>query len=495
MDHLLGLLQAHPLERPKYQALYRLLRDFILSSQIGTGQQLPPSRKLAQHLKVGRNTVLQAYDLLLADGLIDNRQGAGLFVHGGDVNLLRHVGIETALEAKQAKSLRISQRAQKLESFLKKRRRVSYANRPFALAGPSSDLFDFTAWARVTSKIWRTQGTLLAHHYDPAGYAPFREKVAEFLQKSRGVRCHADQVMIVAGAQQGLDILSRLLWDQGDCIALEDPTFSGVQGIFRTAGLDTIALPVDEDGVDVRALRDPIHKISVRGIVVTPSRNYPLGPSLSLHRRLDVLDVARTQGAWIIEDDFDCDFRFHGPPLSALQSMDQSGQVIYVGSFGRVMFPALRLGYVVVPERLRSAFLSMRAVMDYQPSIVSQAAMHQFMQDGYFNRHIRKMRKLYGQRRAVLMDLLEQQCADYLKGVPADGGLHICMTFRQQDKNDNDFIVALADHSIAATALSPFYHSAERRQQGVILGTTGGTLSDIEKAVHTLKEVCRAFFA
>lgn len=466
--------------RPVYKSLYRYVRESINCGECGSGTALPASRKMASALGISRNTVNQAIDMLIADGFLESRPGAGVFVSSTlDNSLLKSTSLS---KEEGTRTPTISRRASEW-LHVHRDKRVGSNALAFAPGKPALDQFPFDIWARLLSRRWRLTGEKLAMAESVKGYEPLRQHIARHLQVSRGGQCSPDQIIITSGAQQGLDMIARVLWEEGDQVVTDDPSFPGISGVLAGAGVEQISLRVDDEGICLSELKD---RQSVKSFLVTPSRNYPLGVSLSLARRMDLLKVARAHEAWVVEDDFDCDFRFDGPPLSSLQSIDPDGRVIYVGTFSRILFPALRLGFIVAPKQLVPAFEAAKSFIDGHSSIVHQAALADFFEEGYFHSHLRRMKKLYQARRAFLADWIERELDDHLTVMPSDGGLHICVIFKQQ-RNDITFAQKLSENGVTVRPLSPFY-KREKKQYGMVMGFAGYGEEELAKALGIVKK-------
>ena len=448
-----------------YRKLYTLLREEILCGRLITGQRLPASRQLAKDLAVSRNTVVQAFDLLIADGFVTSRQGDGMYVSDDlkDDDLI-------ALTREQVRETEVPSVNKRAQNWLHNARLSPgrHQEGPFGAGRTALEEFPFDLWARLLSRQWRLKGKTLAMEGSALGYEPLRRQLALHLRETRGVQCQSDQIMIVSGAQQGLDLLGRILWETGDRVVLENPAFGGINGVIEGAGAEITPVDVDAEGLRLDDLKDVQN---IKSFLVTPSRNYPLGVTMSLARRLALLQKAREQAAWVIEDDFDCDFRFDGPPLSSLHGLDTDGRVIYVGTFSRILFPALRLGFVVLPTGLINAAKIAKTYIDGHASIVHQAALAAFFEDGYFASHLRRMKKLYQQRRQYLIERIESELSHVFEIQPADGGLHICVTFKDQ-RDDKQISELLTQQGIQAKALSGFYRGSHS-QTGLVLGFAG----------------------
>ncbi len=470
--------------QPLYRALYNEIRRLVLGGQLSAGTKLPASRAMAQELSVSRNTVTQAIEGLQADGFLTSQPGAGVFI-SDDLPLEPMKAARTGKNA-IGESPEISNRAKALEKNYQDRNHLKNA-KPFAPGRPALEDFPFDVWARLLSRRWRMSGPQLGMQEDPAGYLPLRQHIARHLEETRAVHCTAEQVLIVSGAQQGLDLVSRVLWEEGDRIVIEDPGFPGVEGVITAAGAVPYSIPVDKDGLNISAAND---MEAVKSFLVTPSRNYPVGVTMSLPRRLGLLETARDLGAWVIEDDFDSDFRFDGRPLSSLQGLDNEGRVIYVGTFSRILFPALRLGFVILPHQLLNPFKALKAYIDGHTSIIHQAALADFFEEGYYASHLRRMRKLYSVRRQFLTDEIETRLSEQLEVLESDGGLHICVRFLQ-GMDDHEVVDELAQQGVLARPLSRFYRLSSD-VSGLVLGFAGYEEKEMLKSLGMLEKILKA---
>jgi GntR family transcriptional regulator/MocR family aminotransferase len=294
---------------------------------------------------------------------------------------------------------------------------------PFRLGAPAVDAFPFDLWGRINAKVLKRRSPQLFGYADPVGYSRLRAAVASYLVSARGVRCDQDQIIIVEGAQVALDLAARALLDTGDAAWMEDPGFPGARAVLQGNGAKIVPIPVDEEGISVAA--GIAQGIPPRLTYVTPSHQFPLGLAMSPSRREELLRFAAENDSWIIEDDYLSEFRYAGRPLQALQGMDTDGRVIYVGSFSKMLFPAVRLGYIVVPKSLVPAFTAARAVSGLHASTPTQAVMAEFMAEGHFVRHLRRMRNLYLERQKVLLKAAESELAGIMTFEPADAGMHL----------------------------------------------------------------------
>ncbi|WP_417804735.1 PLP-dependent aminotransferase family protein [Thalassospira lucentensis] len=461
-----------------YRRLYHGIRAAILDGRLHPGERLPASRDLAKSLGISRNTVVTSFDLLTSEGYLETRVGAGSFVASTlpdrDMAAIQKADGKDSHTKGSERPLRLSQSVKRMLEYQRRFPRFRIA-RPFNPATPDLNAFPFDLWARFLRRGWRAPDLDLTIPDDPLGFAPLRHEIAQWLRQSRGVNCDGDQVMIVSGAQQALDLIARALVDPGDIIATEDPGYEGIRGVLAASGAKVQAVPVDGDGLCVDRLSDT--PTPARIVVTTPSRNYPLGTTLSLARRLAMLHWADANDAWIVEDDYDSDYRYDGPPLSSLQGLDRQNRVIYVGTFSRVMFPGIRLGYLVLPKVLIPVFRGMRGFADGVPAPTAQAALSAFFAEGHFGSHVRKMRLLYADRRHHLQNLIAQHASSQLSIMPSDGGLHFCARLIA-GHDDIMMQEQMVKAGLDCRALSSYFHdkSPENRPnlpQGLVLGFAG----------------------
>ena len=412
--------------QPLYRQIYGHVRQCILDGRLSSGARLPSTRQLAADLRVSRSTAVQAYEQLRAEGYIEGLGGAETRVTGSLPDSFVRAGVretdQTAIPLRS--SLVASARARATATCLRRSTPpLGMGPRAFRAGVPAVDVFPVDTWGRIMARRWsRTPARDLAYG-DPFGYRPLREAIADYLRAARGVRCTADQVMVVAGSQQALDLTARVLLDPGDKVWLEDPGYHGARGAFTAAGANVIPVPVDQDGLDVMAGRTLAP--DARLAFVTPSRQLPLGATMSLTRRLALLEWAAASRAAIFEDDYDSEFRYASRPLPALQGLDRAGCVVYAGTFSKVTFPSLRLGYLVVPPSLLDVFAAARHFADFHSPFLEQAVMTDFIVEGHFERHIRRMRAIYHERQVLLVNLARERLGGLLDVRPADAGMTV----------------------------------------------------------------------
>jgi GntR family transcriptional regulator/MocR family aminotransferase len=347
---------------------------------------------------------------------------------------------------------------------------------------PALDAFPRDLWSRIAARLYRQSRFDLFSYGDPAGHPPLRRAIAEYLRAARGVNCSWEQVIVTSGSQQALDLTARVLLDPGDSAWVEDPGYFGARGAWTAAGIRCTAIPVDDEGLSVA--HGERSAAQARLAYVSPSHQYPLGVTMSLSRRMALLAWARRRGAWIAEDDYDSEFRYAGRPLAALQGLDTAGRVIYIGTFSKVLFPALRLGYMVVPAGAVDAFAAARALADRHPPGPSQALVTEFLTEGHFARHIRRMRTLYAERQAALLAAARRECAGHLDVPPADAGMHL-VAWLPKGSSDREVSRRAAAAGVTAPPLSAYYHASPARP-ALLLGYSCVNARKIQEGARRL---------
>ncbi|PPC78241.1 hypothetical protein C4K68_06305 [Pokkaliibacter plantistimulans] len=458
---------------PRFRQLYQAIRQRILDGQLPADSRLPSSRHLASQLQISRNTVMQAYEQLLAEGYIRGATGAGTFVNSLASDSLQQ---SSTVQDSKATLPGLSQRGQRLSQLGR-----SGGNSQLILAPgiPELDTFPWTEWRRLLNQDIRRAPRRLANYGQPQGYLPLRQALADYLRESRGVRCDAAQVVVTSGAQQGIELVARLCLEPGDRVWVEDPGYIGARGGFIAADVQLQPMAVDDEGLipDAQAA-------APRLIYLTPSHQYPTGGTLPLARRLALIDLARQWNCWILEDDYDSEYRYEGRPLAAMQGLDPSGRVLYIGTLAKVMFPSLRLGYLVLPEHLVDSFCRYRSLVDYHAPLHTQAAAARFIASGNLLGHIRKMRQLYAGRRDYLWQRLlplvgsEQRCR-----LP-EAGMHLCQRLPEAD--DSALSQYLMTQGVGCRALSA--HCLQSPARGLVMGYAGYREDEIDRGVSIVQQ-------
>jgi GntR family transcriptional regulator/MocR family aminotransferase len=455
---LLSIIQLdETAETPLYQQLYSGLQQGILSHQLRPGLRLPSTRDLSGLFGVSRNTVLNAVEQLMAEGYLEARPRSGTYVS----RQLPETFLETPAVLGQSDGRftnrdNLSERGQRLGYTPSTVARPFFRHHAFSHGVPAVDVFPFATWARLVNKHYRQASRLLFDDSGRivAGYEPLREAIAEYLQVARAVRCGPEQVIVVSGSQQALYLVAHLLLDPGDKVWVEEPGYVGARGAFRAAGAELVPVPVGKDGLDAATGIAVAQEAACA--YVTPSHQFPLGKTMSVAARLKLLNWAAESGAWIIEDDYDSEYRYSGQPIPAMQGLDQRERVIYIGTFSKVLFPGLRLGYLVVPPALVEPFVTARRLMDVQSPVIPQAALADFIEQGHFARHLRRMRTLYGERLKLLVETADKHLNGRLQIETAEAGMHT-VGWLPEGVDDEAAFAAAARHEVEVTPLSEYY--------------------------------------
>ena len=452
--------------------LYRELRKAVLEGRLGSGDKLPSTRDLAVSMALSRNTVSEAYERLVREGYFEGRHGSGTFVTGNGPEVARKT---SRLPAAVPELSDWARRLPGTRSIVPGRELV-YDFRPGL---PEFRSFPIEVWRRLAAKSLRVLSNDVGAYGDAAGQPGLRAAVARYLSHSRAVHCDGGDVFICNGSQQALDLLGRILIEPGTRVAIEDPGYTPALSVFRAMGAKVLGVPVDGEGMVVERLPQ-----GVKVVYVTPSHQFPLGVTMSLARRKALLTWAKRTGAVIIEDDYDSEFRFGGRPLESLQGLDRSGTVIYLGTFSKVLFPGLRLGYVVVPPWLQEPFVAAKWITDRHTSALEQSVMTGFIADGHFGRHLRRMQRMYGERRHALLGALEQWISGYLSVLPSHAGLHVAGMLAKGI--DADELVARAGEAgVGLYSTAPFYLGP--CTPGLIFGYAPCSVEDIQEGVRRLR--------
>jgi GntR family transcriptional regulator/MocR family aminotransferase len=474
-------------ETPKYQQVYEWFRRAILDGRLRPSQRVPSTRSLAAELKISRIPVSSAYEQLRAEGYFETFVGAGTCVARSiPDDALKPAAASLAANANgsrrllKTKSQRgISLRAQ---SVLLPTQTWIDTLGPFRVSLPALEHFPAELWSKFVNRHSRKLTRHQMAYANALGYLPLREAIAEYLGAVRGVRCDASQILVTTGAQLGLQLASQVLLEPGDRVWIEEPGYHGARNALRMAGAKLVTVSVNRDGLDVEEgiRRAP----DARAVYITPSHQYPLGVTMNATQRMLLLNWASSHGAWILEDDYDSEYRFGERPIASLQSLDNAGRVIYLGTFNKVMFPALRLGYVVVPKDLIEAFSSARDAIDVFSSTLFQAVMTEFIHEGHFARHIRKMRMLYMDRRTALVDAIQKEIGEKLEVIGAEAGMHL-VAFLPKGVNDVAVVQRAAKAGISVMPLS-FCYTRPPARGGLILGYGGVDARQIREGVRKL---------
>jgi GntR family transcriptional regulator / MocR family aminotransferase len=459
--------------------LYSALRAGILEGRLRPGARMPASRALASHYRLSRGTVVVAFDQLKSEGYLEARVGSGTYV--ARVLPDRLLRVDGPARSRVPPAAPRSQ-ARRLSDFGRRVLRFGSLEggpvRAFRANQPALDLFPTAVWAQVAARRLRRASADLLLGCEPMGYRPLQEAVADYLTTSRGVRCVAGQVAIVSGMQHALDLVARLFLNPGDRVAIENPGYIGALLAFKAHGATITPVPLDDEGVTLDFLE------GVRLLYVTPAHQFPLGVSMSLPRRLALLEWARNSGAMILEDDYDSEYRYAGRPLPALQGLDRHGLVLFAGSFGKVLFPSLRLGYLVVPEDLVDRLTAARSVIDRHAPLLEQAVLADFIEGGHFARHIRRMRQVYAERHSVLLERAREELAGLLGVSPVEAGLQT-VGWLHEGIEGEAAASAAERRGVEVTPISR-YHRGPLAREGLVLGFAAVAPREIRRGVRDL---------
>jgi GntR family transcriptional regulator / MocR family aminotransferase len=475
---------------PLYKQLYERLRLQILAGQLEADTRLPSTRVLASELGVSRNTAALAYEMLQLEGYIESRVGDGTHVARLQPERLfqhaRHGGDRRTTDSSETPPAVLTQRGQLLikapSSEIFPTNLVNTATSVFRTGQPDVASFPYKVWARLVTKHARHSLQTVSFYQDAQGYAPLREAIAAHIGITRGVHCSPEQIILTAGAQGALDLVARVLLDPGDLAWVEDPGYGGAHGALMAAGAKLAPVPVGWEGLDVESGRQFFPK--ARLAIVTPSHQFPTGVTMSLSQRLALLEWAREAQAWIIEDDYDSEYRFSGRPLEALQGLDNAKRVIYIGTFSNVLFPSLRLGYLVAPTEVLKSLIAMRRVIDIHLPLLEQMALADFIAEGHFVRHLRKMRGLYRERRNALREALTQEFGDMFDVTVPEAGMHLA-AWLPEGMSAQGVAQQASAYGLHTLPLSLFSLRSLQRD-GLLFGFASASPEELRAGVKTL---------
>lgn len=464
---------------PAYRWLYNALRTEILEGRLRPGARLPATRDLARQYDLSRGTIVNAFEQLRSEGYIDGSIGSGTYVSQVLPEELLHVSRrpDKKSDTQPKQKRQVSDYAKRVEIFHGLDIRHT---RAFRANLPAVDLFPTSLWVQVATHRLRRVSVNLLLGCEPLGYRPLRQAIADYLNTSRGVKCTADQVAVVSGVQEALDITARVLLNPGDRVCMENPGYIGAAKVFEAAGAKISAIPVDNDGME---LRQP----SLRGarlIYITPGHQFPLGITMSLPRRLELLEWCRRSGALLFEDDYDGEFRYSGHPVPALQGLDRHGLVLFAGSFSKVLFPSLRLGYLVLPPDLVDYFAATKSITNRHTQLLEQAILSDFIVEGHFGRHLRRMRQIYAERLAVLQESAKERLSGLLEVSEIEAGLQT-VGWLPKGIDGEAAAEAAANHNVDVVPISRFSRGPIARE-GLQLGFGAVDPKEIRRGIQDL---------
>ncbi|MEJ8795190.1 PLP-dependent aminotransferase family protein [Trinickia caryophylli] len=469
---------------PLHARVQRAIRQLILEGALDAGHGLPASRALARSLGVSRDTVETAYGQLHAEGFIERRVGSGSFVSERARQLTRPRSAQRLSISGDAPP-RLSRRGSAL--FEGGGVRDFFAPRPFAPGVPETRSFPLQTWERLERQVLKEYGTEALLHSPPQGMEPLRRAIADYVNLERGAHATPERVLVLTSSQQALVLCATVLLDPGDRIFVEDPMYHGASKAFAAAGLECVPVPLDADGMRVERLRDAPQ--SAKAVFLTPSHQFPSGATLALDRRLAVIDWARQNEAWIIEDDYDSEFHYAGKPTACVQGLDTHGRTIYIGTFTKSLFPGLRIGYMILPPPLVAPMTVARTLLDGHSAPIPQLTLARFIEGGHFGAHVRTMRAVYAERRDVLARLVREYLADFVTArVPAGGMQMPCVLIRDIAEQE---IVERARHAgidlLGLTAL----HASSTHEAGFLMGFAAHAPNELSVSVKKLADILR----
>jgi GntR family transcriptional regulator/MocR family aminotransferase len=470
---------------PAYRLLYQSIRSQILEGGLRPGARLPATRDLGRQYQLSRGTIVNAFELLKSEGYLEGSIGSGTYVSKVLPDELLRVRMDDPRENDPEPSVKPRPR-RRVSEYAKRIRLFGFESRPvraFRANLPALDLFPTELWAQITNRRMRKVSTNLLSGCDPMGYRPLREAVADYLGASRGVRCVAQQIAIVSGVQEALDLAARLFLNPGDRVCMENPGYVGAGFVFQALGAKLSFISLDDEGMQLKA---PALR-GARLVYVTPGHQFPLGISMSLPRRLQLLEWAHRSGALIFEDDYDSEYRYSGRPVPALQGLDRNGSVLFAGSFSKVLFPSLRLGYVVIPEGLVDYFAAAKSITTRHAQLLDQAVLCDFIADGHFARHLRRMRSVYAERLSTLLQSARETLDGLLDISSVEAGLQTVGWLRGGITGESAARAAAA-RNVDTIPLSLYTHGKTVRE-GLQLGFAAVDAREIQRGV---KELARA---
>ncbi len=472
---------------PRHRQLYQALRTAVLGGRLAPGTRLPSTRALAAELGCARNTVVSAFEQLVAEGYLQGKVGSGTYVSRQLPETLltaeRGTGPGVPARSRDTPPRQLSARGQRLAELGAPRQPRPRAFNP---GEPELAQFPFEIWSKLLQRSWRAPGRDRLMHAPPGGDPALRRALAGHLNRVRGLACTAEQVLVTSGAQQALDLVARLLCDPGERVWMEEPGYPGLRGALAAAGAQAVPVAMDGEGLSLADGRRQAP--DARLAVVAPSHAYPLGTVMSLARRLELLDWAAETGAWIVEDDYDSEYRYAGRPLAALAGLDRQERTIYLGTFSKVLFPSLRVGYLVVPRDLAEPLARARRGLDDHRGNTVQPALAAFIEEGYFAQHLRRMRRLYAARQEALLEAGRRHLDGLLELTPDAAGMHLVAGLAPQlaaEADDGTCARTALAHGIAAPALSAYYQGPPDRQ-GLLLGYAAVPEPEIDRAAQRL---------
>lgn len=477
-------------EKPIYWQIYSTICNAILDRRVESGAPLPSTRSLAEQLGVSRTSVVDAFEILAAEGYVETRHGSGTYV--AQLNELKLVSAGRPAGGVQDTAGRRGDfdRIQRLADIGRSANENALMTVPFASGLCTLDARTRDAWRRISSKHYASLGDTHRGYASPLGSWRLREQIANYLRVSRGVSCEASQILVVSGTQQAMDIVIRTLLGPESKVWVEDPAYPSSKAALNAHGVTCVPVPIDRNGMIIKAGKTLAPKADCA--FVTPSHQFATGAIMSVPRRLELLAWAEKTGAWIVEDDYDSEYRFAGRPITALQGLDTRGSVIYIGTFSKVLLPGLRMGYLVAPPALVDAFCGCRALLDRHPPSSQQDILADFLAEGHFLSHIRRTRAFYHEALNAIVGALREELEGCLEIQKPEAGMQLSIAL-PDSVSDVALCARLKEIGIAARALSPLFEEAANRRSAVLLGYSGFSIRELRKAAHATGRVIREY--
>ncbi|MBJ9969478.1 PLP-dependent aminotransferase family protein [Providencia rettgeri] len=465
--------------------VYHTIRNAILDGRIATGIKLPSSRALAEMMAISRNSVIAGFERLIDEGYLYSQKGSGTYVspHIPD-ELIGAISSTKQGDQSGYPALNLNPRVSTLSNLWEKSHPNTNKHQMFNIGICCVDQFPHELWGRLLGRVWRKSKQIITHFNHPDGYTPLKDLLVDYVRSTRGVHCKQQQIIIVNGTQQAINLAAKVLLQHGDNVWLDDPGYDSARAILTAAGADIAAIPSDKEGMDI--IYGAKHHKTAKLIYTTPSHQFPLGTTLSLPRRLALLDWAQQNNAWIFEDDYNSEFRFLSKPIQALQGLDNHQRVIYAGTFSKMMYPGFRLGFLIVPEILSEAFTMMKYYSDSHCGYLEQAALAQFIQEGHYARHVRKIRKICYERQNTFINAINHYLPHLFNVQMTDSGIHtVCWV-----KDGYDINVILNQCRLLGFGAQPLsrYCIQSTHQNAILFGYAAHCENEIINNIKLLSE-------
>ncbi|MDP4089448.1 MAG: PLP-dependent aminotransferase family protein [Bacillota bacterium] len=452
--------------KPLYTQLYEYIKTSILEEDIKSGEKLPSIRTLSKHLNISRNTVVTAYEQLLSEGYVSSQWRSGIYVEEIHHHIIRHIEVPDSFNDK----------------INPQKNTVKYS---FDLRNAQIDLdsFPYALWRKVLNQCVHSDMSELLNYGEHQGELELREQISRYLFLSRGVKCRPEQILIGAGTQQSLSMLSIILREVGDSVAFEEPGYNGARKVFIDNNFNIVPIPVDSDGIDIASLDESPSKIAY----ITPSHQFPCGMVMPVSKRLMLLKWAQRKGGFIIEDDYDGEFRYQSKPIPALQGLDTSGSVIYLGTFSKSLIPSIRISYMVLPEKLLYIYKARYSIYEQPVSRLNQKALQLFMEQGFWNRHIKRMRNIYKKKHDILIDSITAVLGSRVEIIGKDAGLHVLINVNN-GMDEKELIIRAAESGVGVSPTSQYWYNQDcKYPTRIFIGFGGIRQEDIPVSILRLK--------